>query len=262
MRAYIEFAAKKFQNKMTYRLEFFMGILDTVISLIVYLCVYEALYGDLNTIDGITLSMVATNFVISLGLSQAFSYDEFFLERRVNEGSITNEFLKPVNFVFRMISENAGEGLFKLIFNFIPAVVFAVFYTELCPPAGMINIVAMIISIVLGYIILWLISFIVQTWTFWFLSVWGMITIKNVFVNILSGAMIPIWFMPPALRSVVALTPFESIYFTPVRIYLGELGGLDILKGMGIQVFWIVLLAVIANMFWKKGVKKLVIQGG
>lgn len=262
MRAYVEFAIKKFQNKMQYRVEFFMGILDTIISLIVYLCVYKALYGDSLSIDGITLSMVATNFVISLGLSNAFYFDEFFLERRVNEGSITNEFLKPVNFVFRMLSENAGEGLFKLIFNFIPAVIFAVFYTSLCPPAGGLSMAAMVVSVILGYLILWLISFIVQTWTFWFLSVWGIITIKNVFVNILSGSMIPIWFMPSILRKIIAFTPFESIYFTPVRIYLGELSGVDVLKGMGIQILWIAVLALVANAFWKKGVKKLVIQGG
>ena len=67
MRAYLEFAIKMFQNKMQYRVEFFMGILDTIISLIVYLCVYKALYGDSSSIDGITLSMVATNIVISLG---------------------------------------------------------------------------------------------------------------------------------------------------------------------------------------------------
>ena len=262
MRAYVEFAIKKFQNKMTYRLEFFMGILDTIISLVVYLCVYKALYGNLDSVDGITLRMVATNFVISLGLSNAFYFDEFFLERRVNEGSITNEFLKPVNFVFRMLSENVGEGLFKIIFNFIPAVIFAIFYTDLCAPAGVANVLVMIISVALGYLILWLISFIVQTWTFWFLSVWGVITIKNVFVSILSGSMIPIWFMPSVLRKIIAFTPFESIYFTPVRIYLGELGGVDILKGMGIQILWIAVLALVANAFWKRGVKKLVIQGG
>lgn len=262
MRAYIEFAIKKFQNKMQYRVEFFMGILDTVISLIVYLCVYKALYGNNSSIDGITLSMVATNFVISLGLSNAFYFDEFFLERRVNEGSITNEFLKPVNFVLRMLSENVGEGLFKLIFNFIPVVIFAKFYVSLCPPAGVLSVMSMVVSVVFGYLILWLISFIVQTWTFWFLSVWGIITIKNVFVNVLAGSMIPLWFMPSALRKIISFTPFESIYFTPVRIYLGEIGGVEILKGMGIQVMWIIILTLIANVFWKKGVKKLVIQGG
>ena len=72
MRTYIEFALKKFQNKMAYRLEFFMGIVNTAITIVVYLCIYKALYGGEAEIDGVTFQMVATNFVISLGLSDAF----------------------------------------------------------------------------------------------------------------------------------------------------------------------------------------------
>ena len=78
MRTYVEFALKKFQNKMSYRLDFFMGILNTVITIVVYLCIYKALYGDMKEVDGITFSMVATHFVISLGLSAAFEYNEIF----------------------------------------------------------------------------------------------------------------------------------------------------------------------------------------
>lgn len=262
MRTYLEFAIKKFQNKMAYRLEFFMGIMNTVITIVVYLCIYKALYGGAEEIDGITFGMVATNFVISLGLSNAFEFNEMFLQDKIRDGSITNEFLKPVNFVFRMLSENAGEGTFKVLFHFVPALVFTVFYTRLCPPESFWNLAVMIISVILGYLILWLISFIVQTWSFWLFSVWGIVTIKNVFVKVLSGTLLPIWFMPAILRKMISFTPFESIYFTPVQIYLGEIKGLEILKGMGIQALWIIALGLIANLFWKKGVKKLVIQGG
>ena len=262
MRTYIEFALKKFQNKMAYRLEFFMGIVNTVITIVVYLCIYKALYGGATEIDGITFQMVATNFVISLGLSDAFKYNEMFLQDKIHDGTITNEFLKPVNFVFRMLSENIGEGLFKIIFNFIPALLFTLLYASLCPPKSILNLFIMLVSMMLGYLILWLISFIVQTWSFWLFSVWGIITIKNVFVNILSGSLLPMWFMPDFLRDIISFTPFESIYFTPVRIYLGELSGMDILSGMAMQVMWIVVLAMIANVFWKKGCKKLVVQGG
>ena len=72
MRTYVEFAIKKFQNKMAYRLEFFMGIVNTAMTIVVYLCIYRALYGNAAEIDGITFPMVATNFVISLGLDNAF----------------------------------------------------------------------------------------------------------------------------------------------------------------------------------------------
>ena len=68
--------------------------------------------------------------------------------------------------------------------------------------------------------------------------------------------------MPDALRRVIACTPFASIYFTPVQIYLGELKGVDIFTNMLVQCGWIIALYLIGSVFWKKGVKKLVVQGG
>lgn len=262
MRVYMEFAIKKFQDKMAYRLDFFMGIVNTTITIAVYLCIYKALCGNAADIGGITYRMVATNFVITLGLSNAFDYDEMFLEHKVHDGTITNEFLKPVNFTFRLLAENIGEGAFKIIFHFIPALLITMMYTKLCPPYSALNLLVMFCSVALGYLILWLLSFIIQTWSFWLFSVWGIMTIKNVFVRILAGTLLPIWFMPTALRKIISFTPFESIYFTPVRIYLGELSGLEILSAIVVQIMWVVVLGVIANIFWKEGAKKLVVQGG
>lgn len=262
MRTYIEFALKKFQNKMTYRLEFFMGIINTIITIVVYLCIYKALYGGAAEVDGISYAMVATNFVISLGLSSAFEYNEMFLQDKVHDGSISNEFLKPVNFIFRLLAENVGEGIFKVVFNFLPALAFTLLYAKLCPPKSLLHLVVMIFSVCLGYLILWLISFIVQTWSFWLFSVWGIITIKNVFVKILSGTLLPLWFMPEIIRKIITFTPFESIYFTPIQIYLGEIQGAELLSKLAIQVVWVAVLWIIANIFWKNGVKKLVVQGG
>ena len=262
MRAYVEFAVKKFQDKLAYRLDFFMGIVNTAITIAVYLYIYKALYWDASQVDGISYRMVATNFVITLGLSNAFDYDEMFLEHKIHDGSITGEFLKPVSFLFRLLAENIGEGIFKIIFHFIPALLFTMLYTKLCPPKSPLSLIIMFTSIVLGYLILWLISFIIQTWSFWLFSVWGILTIKNVFVNILAGTLLPLWFMPEALRKIISFTPFESIYFTPVRIYLGELSGAEIFSGIAVQIIWIAVLGIIANLFWKQGVKKLVVQGG
>lgn len=262
MRTYLEFAIKKFQNKMTYRLEFFMGIVNTIITIVVYLCIYEALYGGKSEVDGISFAMTATSFVISLGLSNAFHYDEMFIQNKIHSGTITNEFLKPVNFIFRLLSENIGEGMFNIIFNFIPAVVFTMIYTELCEPTSILNFVIMLFSVALGYIILWLISLIMQTLSFWLFSVWGIITIKNVIVNILSGIFLPLWFMPEALQKIISFTPFQAIYYTPIRIYLGQLSGMEIVNSLLVQGIWIGILSTIAAVLWSRGVKKLVVQGG
>ena len=262
MRTYLEFAIKKFQNKMTYRLEFFMGIISTIITIVVYLCIYKALYAGQAEVDGVSYAMTATSFVISLGLSNAFYFNEMFIQDKIHSGTITNEFLKPVNFIFRLLSENIGEGLFKVIFNFIPAVIFTVIYTNICAPKSIVHFLVMLFSVVLGYLILWLISLIIQILSFWLFSVWGIVTIKNVIVSILSGVYLPLWFMPETLKTIVSYTPFQSIYFTPINIYLGELDGASIVNSMLVQIMWILILGAIAGIMWNKGTKKLVVQGG
>lgn len=262
MRTYLEFAIKKFQNKMAYRLEFFMGILNTIITIVVYLCIYKALYEGRAEVDGISYAMTATSFVISLGLSNAFRFNEMFIQDKIHDGSITNEFLKPVNFVYRLLWENIGEGLYRIVFNFIPAVIFTIFYTEICAPHSIGNFLVMLVSVALGYLVLWLLSLIIQVLSFWLFSVWGIMTIKNVIVNILSGVFLPLWFMPGIIKKVIVFTPFESIYFTPIRIYLGEVTGMEMLTKLSFQLLWIGILGIVAGILWSKGVKKLVVQGG
>ena len=180
----------------------------------------------------------------------------------MRDGSITNEFLKPVNFTLRLLAENIGEAVFKIVFHFLPAVVLTMFYTKLCPPKSFWHLLLMVVSVGFGYLIQWFIGFIVQTWSFWLFSVWGIMTIKNVIVRILSGTLLPLWFMPSVMKKIIAWTPFESIYFTPVQIYLGEIQGTELFTKLLIQLIWILLLGCIAHFFWKKGVKKLVVQGG
>ena len=86
--------------------------------------------------------------------------------------------------------------------------------------------------------------------------------IKDVFVNILSGKMIPLWFMPIWMMSVLKYTPFASIYFTPVQIYLGQLSAYEMLSKCLVQIVWIIVIFLIGNVLWNKGQKKLVVQGG
>ena len=101
-----------------------------------------------------------------------------------------------------------------------------------------------------------------QMFSFWLMNVWAIMTIKNVFINVLSGSMIPLWFMPEIMKKIIGFTPFESIYFTPVQIYLGQLGGAEIAAGFIKQFVWIVVLLGCGMLLWNKGKKKLVVQGG
>ncbi len=260
--AYLAYAKKTFLGKSAYRFDHLMGILSTVLQFFIFYEIYRALYGSGQSVDGITMSMVTTNFVLSLGLSTIFSPNDYFLPSRIWDGSISTELLRPMSFKGRMVAENMGESFFNLIFKFIPVLLIAVFTTGMEKPAGALNMILFAVSALLGYGVLWTISFLVQMTAFWLINIWSLITIKDVLVNVLSGKMIPLWFMPLWMSAVLKFTPFASIYFTPVEIYLGQLTGRETLFKCLIQIAWIVVIFLLGNILWNKGQKKLVVQGG
>ena len=259
---YLAFAKKSFLQKSAYRLDHWMGILNTLIRLVIYIEIYKALYGGREAVDGITLSMVATNFILSLGLESFFVVNDFYLANKLYDGSIATEMLLPVTFHGRMLADNLGVALFKLIFHFVPAMIVAVIFIGIEKPASAGAFGLFLLSALLGYGVLWSISFMFQMFSFWLINVWAIMTIKNVFINVLSGSMIPLWFMPEIMKKVIGFTPFESIYFTPVQLYLGKLSGGEIAAGFIKQAVWIVLLLICGMLLWNKGKKKLVVQGG
>ena len=259
---YLAFAKKSFLNRSAYRLNHFMGILNTLLRIFIFWCIYRTLYGNRQEVDGITIAMVTTNFVLSIGLDALFGIDDYYLPNRIGNGSIATELLLPISFQGRMLFENLGNTLFQLIFHLAPALVVSALTVGVLPPAGVGNLMLFVVSALLGYGVLWSLSFLLQTFSFWLINMWSLITIKNVFVNVLSGSMIPLWFMPDWMAPVLNALPFSSIYFTPVQIYLGQLSGQEILTKCLIQLAWITVLSLGGNLLWEKGKKKLVVQGG
>ncbi len=259
---YLAFAKKSFLNKSAYRFDHFMGILNTIIRIFIFWGIYQALYAGRDVVDGITISMVTTNFILSLCLDAVFCVNDFYLPDRIRDGSIANELLLPINFPGRMLAENLGNAMFNLIYHFIPAMVVCALVMGIQPPKNATCLLLFVLSALLGYGVLWSISYALQTCAFWLLNVWSLMTIKTVFINVLSGSMIPLWFMPDWIKGFMNFLPFSSIYFTPVQIYLGQLSFRETFFRCIVQIIWIVIIYKIGSILWNKGKRKLVVQGG
>ena len=81
-------------------------------------------------------------------------------------------------------------------------------------------------------------------------------------VELLSGDLIPLPFIPEPFRSVIELLPFASMINVPFRIYSGDLAGSEMIKAIVLQVFWLIVLMVTGNLICKQAEKKVVVQGG
>lgn len=96
---------------------------------------------------------------------------------------------------------------------------------------------------------------------FFLKNLWGTDIIKGAVVDFLSGATVPLAFMG-AFGQVLQFLPFASLSYTPVMIYMGMYDLPHILFYLGLQIFWLVIFALISKLVLRLAMKRLVVHGG
>jgi ABC-type uncharacterized transport system permease subunit len=119
-----------------------------------------------------------------------------------------------------------------------------------------------LVSLTLAFTVSLLLWMIVGMSGFWLLNIGGLRNMIHIAGDFLAGALVPLWFMPDAMRAVVEFLPFQAMSFLPASIFSGQVSGSDVIQPITVQVIWVILLAVAAQLVWKRAQRKLVIQGG
>jgi ABC-2 type transport system permease protein len=97
---------------------------------------------------------------------------------------------------------------------------------------------------------------------FWVLEISTFIFILFAFEYLASGHLFPLDMLPPALRHALAFTPFPSMLYVPIGIYMGKITGHGIALGLLTQLCWVFLMYALARWMWRRGIKKYAAFGG
>ena len=65
-----------------------------------------------------------------------------------------------------------------------------------------------------------------------------------------------------ALEQALNCTPFPYVLFFPVSVYLGQVHGADLWRGLGLQAAWLVFFYLLARAVWRRGIRKYSAAGG
>ncbi|HEX2925013.1 MAG TPA: ABC-2 family transporter protein [Ruminiclostridium sp.] len=262
IRTYLEFARKSFRTNVVYRADYFAGIINTILMIFINISIWKAIYEEEESVGGVQFKMLITYIVFSFFLQCIFTMDEYIIQNKVQTGLISSDFLKPINFRVYLLSYHLGGAAFRIIMQFVPALIISIFAFGLLPPFSVAMAVYFTLSVILAYLVLYNLNFIVWVSSFWFYWTFSLITIKEAAIMVFSGALIPLWFMPQWLVDIIQLTPFDSIYYIPISIYLGQVPANEIAFAIIKQFVWVLILFGIGQLLWKTATKKLVVQGG
>lgn len=244
-----------------YRMWGYLGVLQVFLQLVLLQAVWRAVYGDRAVVDGVSIdTMIAyltvvglINFIIYPGIA-----DE--IERRIDQGQVAVDMVRPVGFVRQMLALELGNsaGRWLLLVLVIPGLM--LIGSLALPAVG--TLLVFLVSMVLAFAVSVLIFLLVGLASFWLINVGGMRAMVGLASNFLAGSMVPVWFMPGPLRALVEWLPFQAIAFLPASIWVGEATGGEVWRSLAVQAGWVAILALAAWWTWRRAQHRLVVQGG
>ncbi len=184
-----------------------------------------------------------------------------YLRDRIREGSVVFDVVRPVGFLPQMVAQLVGslQGSMLIIGLSLPLVAFA---GSLALPAGAQAAGLFPLSLVLAYAIAGLLALLLAMVAFWTVEVNGMVMLYVLVSSFLSGALVPVRVFPAGLRAVLDWLPFPATTYVPAGIYVGSIRGHAAWQGIGVQALWVLVLAGLAALVWRRAIHRLVVQGG
>jgi ABC-2 type transport system permease protein len=267
MKMYLSVFRIRFINSLQYRVASLGSIITRFLWGFIEILAYSALYRT-NTVAfpmefSQTVSYIWMQQTLIILFSVVFSDEEIY--STIESGTICYELVRPMNLYGRWFCQSAANRVAYTILNCLPALLVAFFMPSPYRMSLPLNVgqffvfllsTALALSVVVSFAMLMYISL------FYTLSQRGIKIIATALTSFLSGGIIPLPFFPTQVLTVVKLLPFAAMQNTPLLIYSGNIVGIDILKSITFQLFWLVVLIFIGQIAMQRALKKVIVQGG
>lgn len=251
----LELVKKSFERDRVYLLNHVVNNLGSIVFGYINVRIWLAVLGNSKEgMEAVTYLMVNQ---AGLWLVMFLPYG-CYIPKKVYDGSIAYEMLRPYGLLYGSFFEIAGHILYNFLFRSIPIFLFSVLVMGVCLP-DIHQILPYIITLINGIIISFLINYFIGLWSIKFLSINGVQMLYYFASSLFSGAFIHLKYYPEFFKGIVMSLPFAYTLFVPTAVYQGQF---SLLKACVSQWIWIIVLFIIAYSLTNKLTKKMAIQGG
>lgn len=263
LKVYLYVIKVQILKSMAYKFNVYGNILMQTIIMLATAFFWKALFKNADNMNGVTVDTMLTYTVVSSMVSVLLTTNvENRITDSVKKGSIAIDLMRPVNIYMVFFAENLGSIIALIFQNLLPIFIIGSLLIKLPLPNSVADGLLFVISMILAFFINWFLAVIFGMWAFKVIEMSALIQVKKHLIRLLSGSIIPIWFFPNWIRTILECIPFAYIYQMPISIYVGQYTRESLIRGLIIQLIWVVVLFAVAKILEQKATKSVMIQGG
>ena len=258
MNKYWLVARNTWDEATTYRLSFIMWRIRMVTQLLTVYFIWASVMPQGGSLFGYSRELMLTYILgTQVITSLVFSSRTQEIAENINTGDLSTFLLKPIGYFKYWFFRDLGDKAMNLAFSVVEL---GLFFLILSPPLFIQSDFAILafftFSLFLAVILNFLIGCLMSMIGFWSSEVWAPRFVFYVIISFFTGGLFPLDILPKPIFDFLGLLPFTYLQFFPLKIYLGQVAWLEILKGLIISGVWIGVLFFSLHLVWNKGLTK------
>lgn len=254
-------------ERLVYRADFFVATFLRFIPIITTILLWKAIYDGAgrSQVGGLVYTQMVSYYLFVM-ISRAFGSmprlaTDIALD--IRDGGLRKYLLQPIDYLAYLVTLRAAHKLIYFVMAALPYATVFWLCRDYLPgwPTGVmlgLSIVSLLLAFCLGFMV----SAVLGLLGFWFLEVASFVHVFMTAQYFLSGHMFPLSLLPDAVRHVVLYLPFAYETYYPTMILLQKLQPAEAVRVIGVQVVWVLLLAVLGRLAWSRGLKRYAAFGG
>ena len=254
------------QSNLVYRWNFGIRAAFSLFHLVVVFLLWSAAFAHKTTIGGFDLPQTMTYFITLLVLQffiSAFSED-YQISEEIRNGLINQFLLKPINYFLYRFSIFIAARIISGSLALVPLLLALPFLKDyLVFPDELWRIAYALPALAMSAVIQFTIAYCFGLLTFWFLEIQSFIILSMALETLLAGQVFPLDLLPRRLFEISQYLPYYYQMYFPASIITGRATDqAEILRNLGIQAFWMLALLGVAQLLWRRGLRRHTAVGG
>lgn len=263
MKKYLFIYKTEVMSNLQYIFNILVGFIGYFIMMFIFLNLWKYIYSDPNeVINGFTMNQMIWYIIITEILWSTVSGRKFChkIANDVKGGNIAYNINKPYNYIGYSLFNHLGACTVKGFMYTVLGIIVGYAFLGSFPSLNIFSILAVLLTCILATVIstlliifVGLFSFIIEDSTpfYWLYSK----------IILLFGTIFPIEYFPKVVQPILKFSPVFAVNYGPAKLFVDFSFNTFIVVVIA-QIIYIIIAYTLCALVYKKGVKRLNVNGG